>query len=165
MVSAALFYNDCVIRKYTNKGNTMTNKSLLRGISTISFYAADMKAAREWYSNLLGMQPYFQQPNAENPAYIEFRLGDYQHELGIIDAKYKPQIASSGAGGAIVFWHVDNLEEAVAQVKALGATEYEPITTRGEGFVTASVIDLFGNILGPMYNKHYLEILAASQKS
>ena len=31
---------------------------------------------------------------------------------------------------------------------ARGATEHEPILERGEGFVTASVVDPFGNILG-----------------
>ncbi len=41
-----------------------------------------------------------------------------------------------------------------------GATELQPITKRGdEGFVTASVVDPFGNILGVMTNPHYLEVL------
>ena len=40
-----------------------------------------------------------------------------------------------------------------------GATEHEPVTERGSGFVTASVIDPFGNILGIQYNPHYLQIL------
>ncbi|MBI4049018.1 MAG: VOC family protein, partial [Devosia nanyangense] len=30
----------------------------------------------------------------------------------------------------------------------------------GEGFVGAAVLDPFGNIVGLMYNKHYLEVLA-----
>ncbi len=33
---------------------------------------------------------------------------------------------------------------------------------RGPGFVTASVLDPFGNLLGVMYNRHYLEILDTS---
>jgi len=38
---------------------------------------------------------------------------------------------------------------------------HEPITERGTGgFVTASVVDPFGNILGVMYNPHYVEIQA-----
>jgi hypothetical protein len=42
----------------------------------------------------------------------------------------------------------------------MGAKEYDPITKRGEsGFVTASFIDPFGNILGIMYNPHYVEVL------
>ncbi|WP_245928636.1 hypothetical protein [Murinocardiopsis flavida] len=37
-----------------------------------------------------------------------------------------------------------------------------PLTNHGNsGYVTASVVDPFGNILGIMYNPHYLEILAA----
>jgi len=43
-----------------------------------------------------------------------------------------------------------------------GATGYEPVTVRGDGssrFVTASVIDPFGDILGIMTNPNYLEIL------
>lgn len=40
--------------------------------------------------------------------------------------------------------------------------EYEPITRRGEGFVTASVVDPFGNVFGIMHNPHYLAVLAAN---
>lgn len=42
----------------------------------------------------------------------------------------------------------------------MGATQHEAIKDRGHGFVTASVVDPFGNILGIMYNPHYLEILS-----
>ncbi len=48
---------------------------------------------------------------------------------------------------------------------ALGAAEYEPLTTRDPGFTTASVIDPFGNILGVMHNPHYLEVLARRSAS
>ncbi|UZR95229.1 hypothetical protein [Chondrinema litorale] len=41
----------------------------------------------------------------------------------------------------------------------MGAAEYEPVTPRGEGFITASLVDPFGNILGIMYNLHYVEML------
>ena len=44
----------------------------------------------------------------------------------------------------------------------MGATEYEAITPRGDsGFVTASVVDPFGNVLGIMYNPHWVEGRAA----
>jgi hypothetical protein len=40
-----------------------------------------------------------------------------------------------------------------------------PITERGDsGFVTAAVVDPFGNILGVMHNPHYLEILRAKEQ-
>jgi predicted enzyme related to lactoylglutathione lyase len=142
----------------------MEKSSLLRGVATISFYADDVKAARKWYSDLLGVDPYFERPDSENPGYIEFRLGDYQHELGIIDRKYAPKTASKDPGGAVVFWHVDDIAGAVQKVKSMGAREYEPIVKREAGFVTASVIDPFGNVLGLMYNPHYLEILELTEK-
>lgn len=42
----------------------------------------------------------------------------------------------------------------------LGATQLEPPTARGtEGWVTASIADPFGKVLGLMYSPHYLELL------
>jgi predicted enzyme related to lactoylglutathione lyase len=142
----------------------MSETQTLRGLATISFYADDMAAAREWYSKLLGIEPYFQRPDAENPAYIEYRIGDYQHELGIIDRRYAPKGAASESGGAVAFWHVDDINAMLEKVKEMGATEYEPLTPRESGFVTASVLDPFGNVLGLMYNPHYLEILGSFKK-
>ncbi len=51
------------------------------------------------------------------------------------------------------------------QLLKMGATEYDPITKRGEGFTTAAVIGPFGNILGVMYNRHYLDILAGVRQN
>jgi predicted enzyme related to lactoylglutathione lyase len=120
-----------------------------------------MEAAKKWYTELLGLAPYFERPGPDGRlAYMEFRLGDYQHELGIINRNYAPKGATAGPGGAIVYWHVDDIAATLEKVMALGATEYEPLTKRGDaGFITASVVDPFGNILGLMYNPHYLEIL------
>jgi predicted enzyme related to lactoylglutathione lyase len=138
----------------------MNKKPTLRGMATVNYWADDVKAARDWYTELLGIEPYFQNPNQNNPAYIEFRIGDYQDELGIIDRKYTPKGTQPGPGGVVLFWHVDDIEAAFERLKAMGAKEYDPITKRGDsGFVTASVIDPFGNILGIMYNPHYVEVM------
>ena len=145
---------------------TSGKQTLLRGLATVNFYAADLKAAKKWYSELLGIEPYFERPDSENPAYIEFRLGDYQHELGIIDSKYAPKGAgAAGPGGAVVYWHVDDVAATLEKLNAMGAKEYEPLMKRGEaGFITASVVDPFDNILGIMYNPHYLEILGSTKR-
>jgi predicted enzyme related to lactoylglutathione lyase len=141
------------------------SKQTLRGLATISFWADDVNAAKKWYTELLGIEPYFERPDSKNPAYVEFRLGDYQHELGIIDRKFAPKETSSGTGGVVAFWHVDDIEATLEKIKAMGAKEYEPLTNREAGFVTASVVDPFGNILGIMYNPHYLEILESRKKA
>jgi predicted enzyme related to lactoylglutathione lyase len=138
---------------------------MLRGMATVSYWADDLKAARRWYTELLGVEPYFERPDAENPAYVEFRIGDAQDELGIIDRKYAPPGAPAGPGGAVLYWHVDDIEATLARLKTMGATEHEPLTPREAGFITASVVDPFGNILGVMVNPHYLEMLGSARNA
>ena len=138
---------------------------MLRGMATVSYWADDLKAARRWYAELLGVEPYFERPDAENPAYVEFRIGDAQDELGIIDRKYAPPGGPAGPGGAVLYWHVDDIEATLARLKTMGATEHEPLTPREAGFITASVVDPFGNILGVMVNPHYLEMLDSARNA
>ena len=139
---------------------------MLRGLTTISFWAADLAAAKKWYAELLGIEAYFERASPDGSlAYIEFRIGDYQHELGIIDSRYAPTSAAAGPAGAVVYWHVDDLTATLERLLSMGAQPHLPATTRGEGFITASVIDPFGNILGIMYNQHYLEMLSATNKA
>ncbi len=137
----------------------------LRGFATMNIWADDVPAAVAWYTEFLGVEAYFMRPGPDGrPAYVEFRIGDYQAELGIIDRSYAPPAAATGPGGAIMHWHVDDLDATVARLLAMGATEYDPIRPRGDtGFVTASVVDPFGNVLGVMSNPHYLDILASTK--
>jgi predicted enzyme related to lactoylglutathione lyase len=134
---------------------------MLRGFATISYWADDVAAARDWYSELLGIEPYFVRPEQGPPAYVEFRVGDYQDELGIIDRRYAPPGTAEGPGGAVMHWHVDDVPAAFDRLLSLGAREYQPITPREAGWVTASVVDPFGNVLGVVYNPHWLEVLAS----
>ncbi|WP_144611469.1 VOC family protein [Bacillus cereus] len=138
----------------------MSDTQTLRGLTTVSFWADDLAAAKKWYAELLGIEPYF-----ERLGYIEFRLGDYQHELGLIDSCYAPDGSATGPAGAVVYWHVDNVTATFKNLLSMGAIEYEAPTERGEGFITASVVDPFGNILGIMYNQHYLEVLGSTRKT
>jgi predicted enzyme related to lactoylglutathione lyase len=131
---------------------------MLRGLTTVSFWAADHPAATQWYTEVLGVEPYF-----ERPGYAEFRLGDYQHELGLIDSRYAPAGPAAEPGGAIVYWHVDDVNAAFEKLLDAGAKEHDAPTERGAGFVTASVVDPFGNILGIMYNQHYLSVLESTK--
>src|SRR4051794_40367925 len=132
--------------------------TVLRGLTTVSFFADDVAAARDWYARALGVEAYFVREVEGTPVYAEFRIGDYQHELGIIDRRFAPQRASGEPGGAITYWHVDDVRAAVDWLVELGATVYEKVVERGPGFVTASVVDPFGNVLGVMVNQHYLDV-------
>jgi catechol 2,3-dioxygenase-like lactoylglutathione lyase family enzyme len=133
-------------------------KLMLRGLTTIAYQTSDLEAARRWYTEVLGIEPYF--ARAE---YVEFRVGDYEHELGLLDSKYLPDLggghASGAPGGAIAYWHVDDARASYDRLIGLGATPHQPPRDFGENFVGATVVDPFGNILGIMHNPHYLEVL------
>jgi predicted enzyme related to lactoylglutathione lyase len=141
------------------KKTIQSSTSVLRGLATVSFFAADHAAAKKWYTQLLEIEPYF-----ERPGYVEFRIGDYEHELGIIDSKHTPAGFTAGPAGAVVYWHVDDVNATFERLLSMGAKQLEAPQDRGEGFVTATVIDPFGNILGVMHNPHYLEVLGSAKK-
>lgn len=126
---------------------------MLKGFATVAYYAADLDAAETWYAEFLGVDAYFHVPGG----YVEFRVGDYQAELGIINAAYNPSPSDTPAG-EIIQWHVEDLEGTLERLIELGATPLQPIIDRGHGFRTASVIDPFGNILGFMFNPHYVAV-------
>jgi predicted enzyme related to lactoylglutathione lyase len=139
---------------------------MLRGFATINYWTDDLEAAKGWYAELLGIQPYFERPGPDGrPAYAEFRIGDYQHELGLVDRRFAPEGTAATPGGVITYWHVDDVSATFQRLLSMGAKEYQPITPRGDRFVTAAVVDPFGNVLGIMYNPHYLEILQVSERA
>lgn len=129
----------------------------LRGLTTVTFFADDLEQAKAWYSQVFEIEPYF----ARGDAYLEWRVGDYQHEFGVLDSKYAPHALTGQPSGAIVYWAVDDVEAAYARLLALGASPHDKPTERGPGYVTASVLDPFGNVLGVMFNQHYKDVLAA----
>jgi predicted enzyme related to lactoylglutathione lyase len=129
-------------------------------LATLNFWADDVAVARDWYAEFLGTRAYFERTGPDGQiAYAEFRVGDHEADLGIVDRRFAPPTAAADPGGAVMYWHVDDLAATVERLLSLGATEYQPITERGDGFVPASVVDPFGNVLGVMYNRHYLAVL------
>ncbi|MCZ2814102.1 VOC family protein [Modestobacter sp. VKM Ac-2979] len=131
---------------------------MLRELATVSFYADDLAAAERWYTELLGIEPYYRVAGG----YLEYRVGESEDELGLIDARYRPGGVPPAPAGAVVFWDVDDLPAALDRLVALGATVHEPVREHGdgEGFATASVVDPFGNVLGIMVNPHHRELRA-----
>jgi predicted enzyme related to lactoylglutathione lyase len=87
---------------------------------------------------------------------VEFRLGPDQDELGIIDRRFTRHAAANGPAGVVVYWHVDDVAAAVDRAVALGATAHDPVVEREAGFVTGSIVDPFGNVLGLMHSPHWL---------
>src|SRR4051812_10130780 len=116
------------------KPTTYTGAHMFRGFATLTLSAADLTAARDWYAEVLGVQPYYAFPPAPaEPAYVEFRVGDDEDELGIMGSAYAPGGSVPGSG-AVMFWHVDDLRGTLDRLHRMGAVEHEPLTEREAGF-------------------------------
>lgn len=132
----------------------------LRGFCTLNFYADDMAAARRWYTEVLGTEPYFEaaDPASGRVGYYEWRIGDHQDEFGIVNRAWAPAGEPTGPGrpgGAVMNWHVDDLDGTLERLLEHGATVHQPRVDRTQGFANASVVDPFGNVLGLMYSPHW----------
>ncbi len=130
---------------------------MLLGPATISFFADDVAAAEAWYAKVLDTEAYFKRDLDGVLVYAEFRIGDHQTELGLVDSRFAVGGQQDKPGGAVLYWHVDDVTVACQRLHDLGATPHQQVTERGPGFTTASVVDPFGNILGVMYNQHYVD--------
>ena len=127
-----------------------TNTNPLQGMATSNFQAADMAAARAWYTELFGAEPYF-----VRDGYLEWRIGRDGDEFGIVDARFIPGRDGRAPGGQYVYWSVADVRATVDDLVSRGATVFEPPTPRGENWVTGAVVDPFGNVLGVMENPHW----------
>jgi predicted enzyme related to lactoylglutathione lyase len=134
---------------------------MLRGLTTVTYFADDVTAAVAWYTELLGIEPYFVRPVEGPPAYVEFRIGDALDELGILDRRYAVDGRPDRPAGVVTYWAVDDVRASFDRLLSMGATVHQEPIERGPGFVTASVVDPFGNVLGVMYNAHYLEMVGS----
>ncbi len=141
----------------------------LRGFSALVFLVDDVASATDWYTELLGQAPVFTRPGPGGRiTYAKFLIGEHRGELALADGNRAPAGRAAGPGGAIAHWRVDDVAATLARLKAMGATGYTPATPHGP-FVTAVVVDPFGNLLGlqglaatPHYTDDYHAVTTAN---
>lgn len=138
----------------------------LRGFSTLIYLVDDVAAAADWYTEFLGAAPFFTRPGPGGRiSYAKFGIGEDQAELAIADRAKAPPGTMAGPGGAIMHWRVDDLEGTLTRLRSMGAEEFQPTTPHGP-FVTAVVIDPFGNLIGLQgvaATPHYSDDLACAE--
>jgi predicted enzyme related to lactoylglutathione lyase len=122
----------------------MTAKPIL-GLRTVVYRVSDLEKAKDWYSSVLGIEPYFAEP-----FYVGFNVGGF--ELGL-----DPDTADGppGPGGTGAYWGVENADEAHSRLLALGAREHRGVQDVGGGIRVAAVVDPFGNHFGIIENPHF----------
>lgn len=115
------------------------------GLRTAAYQVKDLARAKAWYANVLGIQPYFDQP-----FYVGFNVGGY--ELGLVPTQ---EAGAKRAASGIAYWGVPDANAAYKRLLELGATPAEPVQDVGEGIRIGAVHDPFGNLLGVIQNPNF----------
>jgi predicted enzyme related to lactoylglutathione lyase len=118
---------------------------MLKGLRTAIYHVGDLDRAKGWYGEVLGKEPYF-----DEPFYVGFDVGGF--ELGL---QPDEDGAPRSSTGVVVYWGVDDAEAALARLLELGATGRSGVHDVGEGILLASVLDPFGNVFGIIENPHF----------
>ncbi len=113
----------------------------LEGLRTVIYPAPDVDAAKAWWSRLLGLDPYF-----DEPFYVGYSVAGY--ELGLLPTAPLSE-------GALTYWGVADVPSAVETAVGEGATVHAHVADVGGGIVTATVRTPPGPILGFIYNPHF----------
>ena len=117
---------------------------VFQGLRTAICHVGDLQEAKEWYSEVLGISPYF-----DEPFYVSFNVGGY--ELGL-----DPDVTGVTRGDNVVaYWGVKDAAVAYQRILGLGAQKHSEPREVGGGIVVAAVKDPFGNVFGIIENPHF----------
>ncbi|HEY7330878.1 MAG TPA: VOC family protein [Gemmataceae bacterium] len=115
---------------------------MILGLRTVIYPTPDLAKGKEWYSQVLGHKPYF-----DEPFYVGFSVGGF--ELGLI-----PEGVPSADGG-LAYWGVSDIVSEVQRLTQLGGTVHESVKDVGGGIKVAAICDPFGNVFGVIENPHF----------
>ncbi len=105
----------------------------MKNVSLIVYSAPDMDAAKRFFRELLGSDPY-----VDSARYVGYKNGDM--EIGLVP--------SANAAPALAYWTVSDIAGSVKALEAAGGTIVQEITNVGYGMLVASVKDPNGTIVG-----------------
>ncbi len=98
----------------------------MKDVSLIVYPAADMAAAKRFFRELTGTDPY-----ADSPHYVGYKSGDM--EIGLVPN------ADNREPAALAYWTVNDIEATVKALVAAGGTVVQEITDVAYGLLVASV--------------------------
>ena len=120
---------------------------MILGLRTAIYPTADLARGKAWYSQLLGKEPYFDQP-----FYVGFNVGGF--ELGLVP----DQPPAAADDGPISFWGVADIHAARQRLIDFGAVPVTEITDVGDGIKVTTVRDPFRNLVGLIENPHFKSV-------
>ncbi|RXQ91483.1 VOC family protein [Ancylomarina salipaludis] len=120
-------------------------KEEILGLRTVVYKVENLLKAKDWYSKVFETQPYF-----DEPFYVGFNIGGY--ELGLLP---EDKGEATKGEGVIAYWGVNDINMVYTNMLESGAKEHEKPTNVGGELMVASVYDLWGNIIGLIYNPEF----------
>jgi catechol 2,3-dioxygenase-like lactoylglutathione lyase family enzyme len=114
----------------------------LQGLRSLIYPSSDVASAKAWWADFLGFDPYF-----DEPFYVGFNVGGY--ELGLV-------ATDDGEDVPTTYWAADDVADAVAQALSRGAVVREEPNDVGEGIVVGSVTNPLGQVVGFIFNPHFV---------
>ena len=111
---------------------------MFKKLRTVIYHVDDLQKAKTWYTELIGIQPYF-----DEVFYVGFNINGF--ELGL-DPDFE-EVIERGAQ-VVAFWNVDDISETVKKFTNAGAIISSKIKEVGGGIKVATVIDPWGNAVG-----------------
>lgn len=120
--------------------------NMFLGLRTVKYDVQDMAKAKKWYSEVFGVQPYFDEP----AYYVGYNIGGY--ELGLVP---EAKAATKRDAAGVAYWGVEDIRASYKRLLDLGATSVSDVQDVGGEILVAEVRDPFGNVLGIIYNPHF----------
>ncbi len=111
------------------------------GLRTVIYPAPDLAASKAWFTRLLGVEPYF-----DEPFYVGFNVAGYELALDP-DGEL--------ATGPVTYWGVADADSALAQLLDAGATLRGDVQDVGDRIRVATVLEPGGAVLGVIENPHF----------
>ena len=110
---------------------------MFKKLRTVVYHTTDLQKAKEWYTKITGIDPYF-----DMPFYVGFDINGC--ELGL-----DPDMTGVEKGNhSFVYWSVDGIDSKVKELLNAGATMLDPIKEVGGGIKVAALLDPWGNAIG-----------------
>lgn len=119
-------------------------KSPFLGLRTVTYQVNNLEKAKQWYSKVFEIEPYF-----DESFYVGFNIGGF--ELGLIPAQKNKNKNS----GVITYWGVEDINEVYENLISNGAKPNKEPHSVGDKIMAASVIDPWGNIIGIIFNPNF----------
>jgi predicted enzyme related to lactoylglutathione lyase len=107
----------------------------LKDVSLIVYPAADLNAAKRFFRELTGTDPY-----VDSAQYVGYKSGDM--EIGLVPN------GNMRERGALAYWTVSDIAASVKGLESAGGTVVQEITDVGYGLLIASVKDPNGATVG-----------------